>query len=845
MTRTNGIEYSYTPDGKLAGVSRRASGSSRSEPMTRLEYDSKRNVSAVMRLDAKGEAVVTTRFQNNAAGQAEKISDGRTATTVTYTPQGFPASVADTFGQVTRIAYDRYNRCVGVLAPTGAKTEITYDADGRVAAIARSFNGRASASARVAYDANGRAVSYTDHRNRVKRFEHDGLGRVAKEIFPDDSEVAYSFSSLGRLSQVIDQNGNAISFEWGNFGIKSKATAAGQLTDYTYDANGRVTRIDSKSADTKIIDRSIALTYDKLDRVASVKYGDGQERSTDYDAWGRVARMSNHGVKTELKYDYFGCLIEKREGKTTETYVYNNYRQRVMRETKTPDGVFFEKREYDKFGRLSKIIGADGEVAYAYDAKNRVAGQTANGARITFKYTPEGWLDSKTMHDDNSQLVATLKYVYAPDGQIAGRIVDGERHEYKYDAKDQLLAVLDAQGEKIESYTYDPAGNMLEKTINGATTVYTYDAANQLVLSTDKDGIATPYEYDAAGRLVKEGGKTYRYGWMDKVLGVSENGKETATFDYHASGQIAKAAYADRTETFLWDGLALIRRNGMNFINEPHAGGGAPVLAGGNVMFNDLLGSTLGVSGMDGYKTVTRSAFGEVDKNSAGEEFFTGKPNVEGLGYAFLLRNYRASHAKWQTSDPLGYPDGWNNLAYGNNRAINGVDLFGGKWSDLTFVLFYYLGGGEYVDTDDMGLTGDIWNIIQGEPFQDIEQNIDRLVESLVKGANSTWGVNITSYTFPKTAYEFGSIVWAMGLGLVSGSFTIDYSWSGVESEDGLDIVFSWSAVGDIEYEDEFKEPLHIGGRGTKWEPFGIPYKYGHAFRNIQLHGSGIIKLGE
>jgi RHS repeat-associated protein len=58
--------------------------------------------------------------------------------------------------------------------------------------------------------------------------------------------------------------------------------------------------------------------------------------------------------------------------------------------------------------------------------------------------------------------------------------------------------------------------------------------------------------------------------------------------------------------------------------------------------------------------------------------FFTGKPQVEGLGYAFLFRNYRADLGKWQTADPLGYPDGWNNLAYVNNGVTSAIDTNGG-----------------------------------------------------------------------------------------------------------------------------------------------------------------------
>ena len=54
-----------------------------------------------------------------------------------------------------------------------------------------------------------------------------------------------------------------------------------------------------------------------------------------------------------------------------------------------------------------------------------------------------------------------------------------------------------------------------------------------------------------------------------------------------------------------------------------------------------------------------------------------GKPHIGELGYAFLFRNYRPEQGKWQTADPLGYPDGWNNLAYVNNNIIENIDWLG------------------------------------------------------------------------------------------------------------------------------------------------------------------------
>ena len=267
------------------------------------------------------------------------------------------------------------------------------------------------------------------------------------------------------------------------------------------------------------------------------------------------------------------------------------------------------------------------------------------------------------------KILAEVEYFYADDGTLTGRAVNGKRVNFEYDRCGQLLAVKDAQGRDLERYTYDPAGNRLSKTVGGVTTTYVYDEANQLVSSTVK-GVTTNYKYDAAGRLIKEGGKSYSYGWLNKVLSVTENGQQIASFNYHNDGQVAKAIYGGKVEQFLWDGLALIQRGETAYVNEPYVTGGNPVLAGDDVLFNDMLGSTLSVNG----NPVDMTSFGETADSNA---FFTGKPYIGELGYAFLFRAYDPAQGKWTTSDPLGYPDGWNNLAYCNNRNTVTVDFTG------------------------------------------------------------------------------------------------------------------------------------------------------------------------
>ena len=267
------------------------------------------------------------------------------------------------------------------------------------------------------------------------------------------------------------------------------------------------------------------------------------------------------------------------------------------------------------------------------------------------------------------KVLAEIEYFYSDDGTLTGKAFNGKRVNFEYDLRGQLLAVKDASGKDLERYTYDPAGNRLSKIINGLTTTYTYDKANQLVTST-VNGVITHYKYDAAGRMIQAGDKKYIYNGQNKVAEVRQNGKTIAKFEYNIDGQIAKAIYGDKVEEFMWDGLALIWRSGVTYINEPYVTGGNPVMAGDDVLFNDMLGNTLAVNG----NSVEMTSFGETaDKNA----FFTGKPMIDELGFAFLFRDYNPNLGKWTTSDPLGYPDGWNNLAYVNNEVIGAVDICG------------------------------------------------------------------------------------------------------------------------------------------------------------------------
>ena len=252
--------------------------------------------------------------------------------------------------------------------------------------------------------------------------------------------------------------------------------------------------------------------------------------------------------------------------------------------------------------------------------------------------------------------------------------------------------------------------------------------------------------------MIQAGDKSYIYNGNNKVIEVRQNGKTIAKFEYNIDGQIAKAIYGDKKEEFIWDGLALIWRSGVTYINEPYVTGGNPVMAGDDVLFNDMLGSTLAVND----KAVEMTSFGETDNENA---FFTGKPMIDELGYSFLFRDYNPNQGKWTTSDPLGYPDGWNNLAYCNNGVTSALDLWGCKkkivgitWNDHWEWRVHLAPGSGLANQTWIKTYDHLWDSLEVTIDYDIVIDNWNLVNIVVKSISSEYTGNasiVGSATIP------------------------------------------------------------------------------------------------
>ena len=391
----NDINFEYGQNGKLALITRRAADQDAPEPVRYFGYDQLNNLTEISTLNADGEAVVTTSLEYTRNREVASVSNGQTQSKISYNSFGYPVTVTNVFGQVTKRELDNYNRMISSTDFYGVKTYYTYTPAGLISRIERKDGEKLLTSLAIAYNANGQPIRYTDQSGKVKKFERDAFGRVVKELLPDDTEVAYTYNKLGQLHAVLDQNKNKIKFDWNKFGLDAKTTPAGQLTDYVHDKYGLLTRLDSKQGRENA--RSIKYTYDQYDRLIKLDYGNGDIETRTYDSWGKLLATQRGANKERYKYDYFGRLISKVGTKEKLFITYNPYGQRTRRQIERNGIKMDEIRSYDKYGRLQKIVAGGKTLEYVYNPKNQIHQQIINGKVVEFSYNKYGQLKSKRM----------------------------------------------------------------------------------------------------------------------------------------------------------------------------------------------------------------------------------------------------------------------------------------------------------------------------------------------------------------------------------------------------------------------------------------------------------------
>ncbi|EHY9845526.1 RHS repeat-associated core domain-containing protein [Vibrio splendidus] len=542
-------------------------------------------------------------------------------------------SVSDSFGRTLRFSYDQ-GKIIKMIDPAGQTFSYDYSNELLVAVHKPDANQRSyhyedslnqslltgltdekgSRFATWSYDPSGRAV-LSEHNSGVDRtsvtYNPDGSVTVTNAL---GHEQHYLFSRYnGKLKPDSIQGAACTGF-------------AGGTKSFGYDANGELKSIINEEG------QSFSYQYDQRGLEISRTSSTGDTITTQWHSeFPKPTKITSSYLVQEFAYDDHHRLLTlkliDRTNSDVRQWAFEYYPDSlgVPGQLKSVDGPRVDvddvtRFEYDAQANLSRVINSLGHVVSFdnYDAHGRAQSVTdANGVSYSLNYNTLGQLISSTGPD------GTTLYSYDESGLLVSiTLPTNSTFTYEYDAAQQLMAVIDANGNR-QSINRDLLGNIeqvelkdnsgiahwkqlhsytlngwLSSTTNGTGNVYTYsyDKTANLTGKVDPSGNAYAYRYDGFSNLLQSidpvnratamqyndnalvtrvtdprGRRTYySYNGYGDVLSVQSPDTGTAHYTYDKAGNLSGKTDA-KGQVFTYHYDALNRLSSITVDGQPNA----------------------------------------------------------------------------------------------------------------------------------------------------------------------------------------------------------------------------------------------------------------------------------
>lgn len=392
---------------------------------------------------------------------------------------------------------------------------------------------------------------------QFRLFESSSILRLSQLIDKNGNAVDYARDAQGRVTRVEDVHGRFFDVAYNAAGlVAGLSDSGGRSFSYAYDAAGRKTSESGPIGTT-------SYEYDAANRMTRIAYPNGGVKNYAYDAAGRVLTEDDGGGQNLTSYEYFA----------SSTVVTDALGRRTLYEYVLRQGVHKPARVVDAAG---------GVTTYAYDAAFNLESQTDPLGRVTrYAYDSRG-----NVVDTQDAASGHTLAQYEPAFNQLSRLQDplGRATLMSYDGQGNLTDIQDALG-GVTRKSYDAQGHVLTSRdplffqteyayapSNGAlatvtdpltrTTNLLTDPLSRVTRNTDPAGKVTDYQYDAAGNLtqVKDAINgltryTYAPGRERKLLETVTDAKgQTTTFGYDAQGRLVAVQNAlGQTKTSIYD----------------------------------------------------------------------------------------------------------------------------------------------------------------------------------------------------------------------------------------------------------------------------------------------------
>lgn len=474
----------------------------------------------------------------------------------------------------TQNEYDMLGRIVKVTAPDGTQTRNLYH---------NLIRGGASAILNATLMPHGlinnnifrtntnialTAVTSINTNNQTETKVSDTFGELWQVIDHDGNAISYAYHANGKMTITEDALGNQITLKYDDNGNKiTQSSPDLGVWHFYYDSLGQLVQsIDAKGQIT-------AQTYDLLGRVLSEQTPEGktnyiydkQVSFPNISLTGKLFQITGpdaQGGTETITYNYnsYGAtqatLIKNKSGSFATGYVYDN-QGRILEEWRpstssdpfdtTPASRLILKKYYNNQGTLTEVKNKVTHYSYwklenvdqAHRPNEIIFG---NGLTETRHYDQlRGWLSKvRTGHTTNIGNKINLSLNHDNIGNITRKDYNDDtglilRYKYRFDNLNRLISetqgILNPNQQTVAPTEGEATTN--PKGISSPINVHSLQSYNHIFTYSP----AKQFHYDVIGNLIEKDGRIQRYG--ENGAGphaLTNDGHSATTYTYDPNG---------------------------------------------------------------------------------------------------------------------------------------------------------------------------------------------------------------------------------------------------------------------------------------------------------------------